>query len=46
MCGSSLFQNADVEPGIKDNYWLVPICMTQLPRHYLSMMVRRREPAH
>ncbi|SYK89827.1 Uncharacterised protein [Klebsiella pneumoniae] len=33
MCGSSLFQNADVEPGIKDNYWSVPDCMTQLPRH-------------
>lgn len=23
MCGRSLFQNADVEPGIKDNYWSI-----------------------
>lgn len=27
------FQNADVEPGIKDNYQSVSDCMTQLPRH-------------
>ncbi len=33
MCGSSLFQNAGVEPGIKDNYWLVSDRMAQLPRH-------------
>ena len=23
----------NVEPGIKDNYWSVPDCMTQLPHH-------------
>lgn len=33
MCGSSLFQNAGVEPGIKDNYWSVSDRMAQLQSH-------------